>query len=126
MTTLQSLMQVPAIHELFTVRSPLDLVGIGFFGLILYTVVGGTVSMVYHQGRYIYHAIARRTAPALGELHPYTKSLIAGTSPELRSLRSTRSRARRREILAGIINTLEVQDSSTVARALVKSLRARF
>lgn len=115
----------PEVRHLFTVESPLDLVGIGFFFLILYVVVGGTLSMVYNQVKYVAHALTHRTAPAVSECHVYTRSLINGTAPELARLRATQDRARRKQILAGIIHTLEVQDSSPIARALLKSLRRR-
>jgi hypothetical protein len=79
--------------------------------------------MFRNQLKYITHAMMKRKAPSLREVHSYTKSLIDGTSPELRALRDCKEPARRKALLASIINTVEVQDSSPIARAMVKSLR---
>jgi hypothetical protein len=117
---LNEILALPEIKALWT-GNPLDLVGIGFFLLLLYALVGGTISMFKNQVKYITHAILKRRAA--GEVHSYTKSLIDGTAPELRALRSCTEPARRKRIIAGIVNTLEVQDSSPVARAMVKSFR---
>lgn len=125
MRLIHELISLPEVRALWT-GSPLDLVGIGFALLILYVLVGGTLSMIYHQVKYIAHALTHRSYAHTGALHPYTKALIYGTSPELRSLRATQDRARQRAILSGIIHTLEVQDSSPIARALVRALRARL
>jgi len=113
----------PALKTIFTYEGPLDLVGMGFFILLVYTVVGGTISMLYHQVKYVAHAITHRSAPSVNGLHPYTQSLLKGTAPELARLRSVSDPARRKAIVASIVHTLEVQDASTIARAMVKSLR---
>lgn len=112
---------VPVLRDIFTYENPFSFVQWGFFLLLAYTVVGGTLSMIFHQVQYVAHAITHRSAPSIASLHPYTRSLLNGTSPELRRLRSTQETAR---VIAGIVNTLEVQDRSPIARAVVKSLRA--
>lgn len=119
---LNEILSIPEVKALWT-GSVLDLVGIGFFCLMVYALVGGTISMLRNQVKYITHAMTKRKAPSLREVHSYTKSLIDGTSPELHSLRACTDPARKKAILAGIIHTVEVQDSSPIARALVKSLR---
>ncbi len=123
---LHTLASTPEFRELLTINTPMDLCGIAFFLIMVYALVGGTYSMLRNQVKYVAHAVTHREAPAMSECHVYTRSLINGTAPELIKLRATKDRARQREILAGIINTLEVQDSSPVARELVKSLRRRF
>ena len=126
MTFINEVLAMPEFKAVFNIRSPLDLVGIGFFFLLMYTVVGGTLSMLRNQARYIAHALMKRRAPAVSECHPYTQSLINGSAPELYELRNTKDRARRGEILRSVIHTLDEQDASPIARAVVKSLRARL
>jgi hypothetical protein len=75
---LNEILALPEIKALWT-GNPLDLVGIGFFLLLLYALVGGTISMFKNQVKYITHAILKRRAA--GEVHSYTKSLIDGTRP---------------------------------------------
>jgi len=122
----QELVNLPEVKTLFTVNSPFDLVGIGFFALVVYTLVGGTISMIRHQVKYVAHAVSHRRAPSVRECHSYTRSIIDGTAPELLALRRTRDAARRGELLRSMIHTLDEQDPSPIARAVVKSLRDRL
>ncbi len=117
---------MPAMQALFNIQSPLDLVGVGFFFLLLYVVVGGTYTMIRNQVKYALHAVKHRTAPDLSELHSYTKSLIKGTAPELLELQATPDLARQRVLILSIVNTLEVQDRSPVARAMIAAFRKRI
>lgn len=107
----QEILSIPAVKELWT-GSLLDLVGIGFFGFLVYALVGGTISMIRNQTRAIYRAIATRRAAVLF-VEPYTQAILSDTCTELRKLRGTYAPGARVELLKAICSELEPEVASS-------------
>jgi hypothetical protein len=123
MNFLHELTQLREFQDLFSVRSPLDLVGISFFILILYVVIGGTLSMIYNQIRYLTRAALTRT-PAPLNVGRYTRTVLDGTATELVALRRSDDPIKQNSYINEICRRL-AYDTSPLAHSLVKQLRAR-
>lgn len=114
----------PELRHLFTVNSPMDLVGIGFFLLVLYVIIGGTISMYYNQIKCVMYAVKNREPSDLSGMLPYTRSFIDGTAPEITRIQNA-SGATRRTILKSVIMNIE-QDTTPVAKALAGALKRKL
>lgn len=108
---LHEILNLPAIRALWT-GSILDAVGIGFFGILLYVLVGGTISFFLSQARAIHRATTSRRSVTLF-VEPYTQAILSDTCTELRRLRGTYAPSARVELLKSICNELEPEVASS-------------
>lgn len=114
----------PELNQLFTVNSPMDLIGIGFFLLTLYVIIGGTFSMYFNQIKCVMFVIKNRSPLDLGSMQPYTRSIIAGTAPEVARLQTVKGKERR-DLLKSVIMNVE-RDTTPVAKALASALKRKL
>lgn len=87
--------------------------------LAAYTVVGGTLSFIYHQARGL-RRLYTELKPTTPKLHSYTQALIENRAPELGDLKrfaAVGDWQQFNETLDGIVYTLGTQEANVSVRA---------
>lgn len=120
-------MQLPEAKALFRFSSPMDIlnvVGITFFFLLLYTLLGGTYAMISGQVCTLLRAVRTQKSIDLSKVLPYTRSILTDSCSELHLIRKTHSPLARLELLEILCKRLS-KDQSAVGRSLLKQFQER-
>lgn len=100
-------------------------------GLLVWGFVGSFISFTTNQARNLWKLYTQRETLDLGELHPFTRSILENRCPELARLKSLAQKLRVQEspatrkqargILRNIEATLELYEENTSIRKQVLS-----
>src|ERR1035437_8466619 len=101
---------IPSIKTLFTIESPLDWVGIGFFILILWVIIFGSLSFVFNQLKYNFYAIRNRS-PSRLKVSPYLQSILNGSAAGLMILKNSSDSAQKQFWITEICRSLSTDKS---------------
>lgn len=118
--------------QMFTIENWLDAARVLMLLGIVCGVVGGIYSFLRQQVASMHGIYLNRQPSDLSGLHAYTKSLLNGSSPELRRLQALAGsadpldREHRRVLISGICNTLELRETHPIRASLIREFQARL
>lgn len=118
--------------QMFTVENWLDVARILMLVGIVCATVGGIYSFLRQQVASMRGIYLNRQPSDLSGLHPYTKSILNGTCPELRRLQAMvgsadpLDREHSQVLIRGICNTLELRERHPIGVSLRREFQARL